>query len=290
LAVDVCNFTEKSMRTLSATVFLLIVSQIMFASGHGPVFGLATPTNPKGGWSFDANLMGRGGDGSGVMFRPALGYGLTENLKVSISAPVVFQAEPFTPSRLSAFTSMSGDFEGIAIWRFHRQDTGVGSRFESAAIGGVLLPGSQHPGGPLRNVTGGAGGLIGGVTGIASRSHYAWGGATYQRYSSSDGDRRPDLLFYSLAYAYRPPSWRTDSGWDWRIFAEMTGERSGNIERAKVTLPGSDSHQVFLGPTTLGVFKNYAVSAGIQFPVYRSVSPIYPRERVRFAVNFAYFF
>ena len=33
----------------------------------------------------------------------------------------------------------------------------------------------------------------------------------------------------ALAYAYRPPSWRTDSGWDWRIFAEMTGERSGNI-------------------------------------------------------------
>jgi hypothetical protein len=167
---------------------------------------------------------------------------------------------------------MGGDFEGLAIWRFHRQDTGVGSRFESAAIGGILLPSPQAAGG-------GVGGLIGGVTGIASRSHYAWGGATYQRYSSSNGHRRPDLLFYSFAYAYRPPSWRTDSGWDWRIFGEMTGERSG-----------SDSHQIFLGPTTLGVYKNYAVSAGIQFPVYRDSSPIYPRERVRFAVNFAYFF
>jgi hypothetical protein len=70
----------------------------------------------------------------------------------------------------------------------------------------------------------------------------------------------------------------------------MTGEPSGNIERAGVRLRGSDSHQVFLGPTTLGVYKNYAVSAGIQFPIYRATSPIYPRERVRFAFNFAYFF
>lgn len=266
------------------------IAESLSASGHGPVFGLATPTNPKGGWSLDFNLMGRAGRGSGVMFRPALGYGVTENFKLAVSAPVSFKSEPFYPSRMSAFTSMIGDFEGTAIWRFHRKDTGVGSRFESAAIGGVLLPGPQDPGGPLKGVNGGAGALVGAVTGVASRSHYAWGGATYQRYSSKDADRRPDLLFYTLSYAYRPPSWRTDTGWDWRIFGEMTGERSGDIQRSGLELRGTDTHQVFLGPTTLGVYKNYAVSAGIQFPVYRESSPLYPRERVRFALNFAYFF
>jgi hypothetical protein len=57
-----------------------------------------------------------------------------------------------------------------------------------------------------------------------------------------------------------------------------------------LTLPGSNSHQIFVGPTTLGVYKNYAVSAGIQFPVFRDVGPIYPRERMRIAINFSYFF
>jgi hypothetical protein len=38
------------------------------------------------------------------------------------------------------------------------------------------------------------------------------------------------------------------------------------------------------------VYKNYAVSAGIQFPVYRAVSPVYARERFRWSVNVAYFF
>lgn len=266
------------------------IAELLSASGHGPVFGLATPTNPKGGFSLDFNLMGRAGRGTGLMFRPALGYGINENFKVAVSAPVSLKTEPYYPSRMSAFTSMIGDFEGTAIWRFHRQDTGIGSRFESALIGGILLPGSQDAGGPLKGTNGGVGGLIGGVTGFASRSHYAWGGATYQRYSSNDGDRRPDLLFYTLAYAYRPRSWRTDTGWDWRVFGEMTGERSGDIKRSGLKLRGTDTHQVFLGPTTLGVFKNYAVSAGIQFPIYRESSLIYPRERYRFALNFAYFF
>jgi hypothetical protein len=265
-------------------------SQLAHASGHGPVFGLATPTNPRGAFSFDTSLMGRYGEGAGTMFRATLGYGVTENFKVSVSAPVVFGAEPFTPARVSPFTPMGGDFEGLAIWRFHRQDTGVGSRFETAAIGGVLVPGQHDGGGPLKHLHSAPGALAGIVSGIASRSHYAWAGVSYQRYAESHMDRKPDLLFYSAVYAYRPPSWRTDSGWDWRVFGELTGEKAGTLQRSGLTLPNGGSHQLFIGPTTLGVFKNYAVSAGIQVPVYQAVSPIYPRERVRFAVNFSYFF
>jgi hypothetical protein len=268
----------------------VVFAPALQASGHGPVFGLATPTNPRGGFSFDTGIMGRAGDGSGTMFRGTLGYGLTENLKISISAPLIFQSEPFPISRTTAVMPMGGDFEGLAIWRFHRQDTGVGSRFESAVIGGLLVPGPQESQGPLRGISSGPGGLIGAVTGIASRSHYAWGGLTYQHYGQSSGDRKPGLLFYSVAYAYRPPSWRTDSGWDWRIFGELTGERAEAIHHAGGDVLGSESHQVFVGPTTLGVYKNIAVSAGIQWPVYRELGQLYPRERVRFALNFSYFF
>ena len=280
----------KRERFVLLTVLLLLAPRAR-ASGHGPVFGLATPTNPKGGFSADLTMMGRTGQGrNGAMLRGALGYGITENLKVSLSAPVVFTAEPLMPSRMSAFTPMTGDIEGLITWRFHRQDTGVGSRVESAVIGGVLVPGPQEMGGTLRNIESGVGGFVGAVTGFASRSNYFWGGGSYQRYAERRGDTRPDLLAYTVAYAYRPRSWRTDTGWDWRVFGELTGERSGRNERRGVTLPGTDSHQLLLGPTTLGVYKNYAVSAGIQFPVYRAVSPVYGRERFRWSVNVAYFF
>jgi hypothetical protein len=185
---------------------------------------------------------------------------------------------------------MGGDFEALAIWRFQRQDTGVGSRIETAAIGGLIMPGPQDSAGPTKGLHSGPGGLAGIVTGVVSRSHYAWAGITYQRYAGSDHDRRPDVLFYSAAYAYRPPSWRRDTGWDWRIFGEMTGEKTGSIQRAGSALPASNTQEIFVGPSTLGVYKNYALSAGVQFPVYRDLSPLYPRERVRVALSFSIFF
>src|SRR5262252_5943340 len=103
----------------------------IYGSGHGPVFALATPTNPKGGFGFDTSFMGRYGGGAGSMLRGTLGYGITENLKVSVSAPLILQAEPFTSSRTAAVTPMGGDFEALGLWRFQRNDFGVGARFES---------------------------------------------------------------------------------------------------------------------------------------------------------------
>src|SRR3954453_12274959 len=150
-----------------AVVFLSV--PLARASGHGPVFGLATPTNPKGGFSADLTMMDRVGEGrNGAMLRASLGYGITENLKISISAPAIFTAEPLQPARMSAVTPMSGDFEGLLTLRFYRKDAGVGSRIESALIGGVLLPGPQNMGGVLRNIDAHAGAVIGAVTGFAS--------------------------------------------------------------------------------------------------------------------------
>jgi len=260
------------------------------ASGHGPVFALATPTNPKGGFGLDTSFMGRYSGGAGTMFRATLGYGITENLKVSVSAPLVFKAEPFVSSRTAAVTPMGGDFEALGLWRFHRSDFDVGARFESSVIGGLLLPGPQADSGPLKGIGSRPGALAGIVSGIASRSHYFWGGATYQRYAEADSGRRPDVLFYSLAYAYRPVSWRKDRGWDWRIFGECTGERVGLLKRGGADVSGSGGNQIFIGPTTLGVYKNYAVSGGVQFALYRDIGPFYPRERVRVALNFTWFF
>jgi hypothetical protein len=153
------------------------------------------------------------------------------------------------------------------------------------------VPGPQDAGGPRSGLRRAEGFYSGVVTGMASRSQYIWGGASYQRYAESGGDRRPDLLFYSLVYGYRPQSWRTDyPRWDWRLFGELTGERGGSLQAGGIELARSQTHQVFLGPSLLGVYKQYGVSVGIQAPLYRAVSPIYGKERFRFTVNLAYFF
>ena len=167
----------------------------------------------------------------------------------------------------------------------------AGKRIESTAVAGALVPGPQQEAGLYRGLNSGPGYLVGAVTGVASRSQYVWVGTSYQRYAESKGDRRPDLLTYTAVYGYRPFSWRTDyPRWDWRVFGEFTGERTGTLQRQNFELPGSGANQMFLGPSLLGVYRAIGIEAGIQFPVYRDAGPLYPKERYRFAINFAYFF
>ncbi len=271
-----------------ALAAILAITPFAKAADHGPVFGLATPTNPKDGWSFDLGLNGRSGTASTL--EAELTYGLTQNLKLAVSAPVVFQADAYPRSSVTTNTPISGDFSGLGWWRFQRKDL-AGKRVESTAVAGILVPGPQQETGPYRDLNSGVGYLVGGVTGVASRSHYVWVGTSYQRYAESKGDRRPDLLSYTAVYGYRPLAWRTDyPRWDWRVFGEFTGERTGVLQRQNLDVTGSRAEQMFLGPSLLGVYRAIGIEAGVQFPIYRDVGALYPRERYRFAVNFAYFF
>ncbi len=272
-------------------LLLLSLGSCLCAADHGPVFGLATPTNPQGGWSFDLGVNGRGGAGGlAAALEAELAYGLTQNLKLSVSGPLVIESDPYARSSVTTNTPVSGDFSALAWWRFQRKDL-LGKRIESTLVGGILLPGPQAEAGVYRGLHSGVGYLVGGVTGVASRSQYVWGGLDYQRYTESQGDQPPDLLTYTLVYGYRPASWRTDyPRWDWRIFGELTGEHAGLLERQTIEVPGTAAQQVFLGPSVLGVYRAIGIEAGMQFPLYRDIGFLYPRERYRFAINFAYFF
>ena len=56
------------------SVLSLVSGNTLHASGHGPVFGAATPTLGKGGWSFDQALMGQAMDGSGTTALRSMDY------------------------------------------------------------------------------------------------------------------------------------------------------------------------------------------------------------------------
>jgi hypothetical protein len=264
----------------------------ILASGHGPVFGLATPTNGQGAWSFDFGVMGRRGEAdSGAMSRVMLGYGFTPDLQVTVSAPMVFSSAPLPPGRMTGMMPASGDFETMVGWRFHRQGLDVGMRFESTAYGSVIVPGPQRAAGLAGELRRAPGTFLGAATGMASRSHYLWGGVGYSRFAERDGDRRADILSYTAVWGYRPPALRRDyPHWDWRMMAELTGERSGPMRHDGAPMPGTGGHQVLVGPSVLGLYKNYGISGGVQLPIYRDVPPAQPRERFRYGVNFSYFF
>ena len=66
-----CQLRTCLWTVLAAT---LAAEQLASAADHGPVFGLATPTNPKGGWSFDLGVNGRGGGDTTSTLEAELSY------------------------------------------------------------------------------------------------------------------------------------------------------------------------------------------------------------------------
>ncbi len=279
-----------ALRMVLASTLLFRPS--LLASGHGPVFGLATPTNGTGAWSIDFGAMGRvGKTDSAAALRTMISFGITEDLQISTSIPLVLSSAPLPAARMTGMMPGGGDFESILAWRFHRKATNVGSRFESTAYGGVLLPGSQKPAGLVRTFDRAPGAYVGVATGFASRASYVWGGIGYSRFAETEGDRRPSVFSYSAVWGYRPPPMRMEyPHWDWRFFAELTGERSTKAVHLGDQVPGTDAHQIFVGPSTLGIYKNYAIEGGVQFPVYRDAGIRLERERLRYALNVSVFF
>jgi hypothetical protein len=230
-------------------------------------------------------LFGRSNDfGSQASLRGLVGYGFTPHLSLFVTAPAVIGDLQLSPTRIQP----GADFDATMKWRFQHRATKVGARIESTLYAGVASPGPQSGFHNLA-VNNAPGIMFGAVTGMASRSHYLWLGATFTKFYEHSGSKRPDVLDYSLVYGYRPPKWRRSADkWDWRIFAELVGEHSDRFLEAGSPVLQTQAHQVFLGPSLLGIYRNYTVSFGAQAPIYQSVGSVYPRERVRFAINFSY--
>jgi len=273
-------------RAVVSLLAFLVIPVYSMAAGHGPVFGLATPTNSQGEYSFDFGLFGRSSSaGSQESLRALVGYGFTPHLTLSFTAPGVLGTTPLPPTRIQP----GADFDSTLAWRFQHNATKIGTRIESTAFAGLVVPGAQSSFNGVVHTTNAPGNLIGAVTGIASRSHYVWLGSTFTKFYERGGDRRPDVLDYSLVYGYRPPAWRKPPDkWDWRLFGELVGEHSNRFLQDNAIVPETQAHQVFLGPSTLGIYRNYTISFGAQFPIYQSVGALFPKEHVRFAVNFSY--
>jgi hypothetical protein len=274
------------MKRAMTLLVLLVLPLQAIAANHGPIFGLATPTNSQGEWSFDQGIFGRSTTlGSQASIRELVGYGFTPHLTLSFTLPAVVGDTRLPPTRIQP----GDDFDSTLAWRFQHRATKVGARIESTAFAGLVVPGPQSGFTGVAKTSTAPGFMIGAVTGRASLSHYVWLGSTFTKFAEHSGDRRPDVLDYSLVYGYRPPKWRrTPDKWDWRVFGELVGERSNRFSRDDATVANTQAHQVFLGPSALGIYRNYTISFGTQFPIYRDAGTAWPKERVRFAVNLSY--
>ena len=279
------------VRVMVATAAAAVSSVVAHGSGHGPVFGAATPTLGKGAWQFDQAWMGQRMDGpadAGDLLRSMISFGITQKVQISGSLPVPLRSGGGMPSgRMMASMSGSPDFEALLGWRFQTRPVGNGARLESTVFVGGSVPFDSTRGG----VSTSPAGFVSVTSGYASRSHYFWAGASHQRHSERSGDRLGAVTSYSLVYGYRPPAWRLEYPKpDLRFFVEAAGDKTGRALQDGRSLSDTGGNVVLLGPTMLLLYKAYGVEGGILFPVYQRTNGLQPAERFRFGVNFTYFF
>ena len=201
----------------------ILVPARAMAAGHGPLFGAATPTLGRGGWSLDQAWTLRSGDDNQrqQMLKTMLSFGITENLQIAGSVPLAMSEGALASARMMSAMSSDREFEGLLSYRFQRRTVGIGGRQESTAyVGGT---------GPLESQRNGIGAgpsiEAGASTGYASRAHYVWVGGGIQHYTLRDGDQLGDSRLLTAVYGYRPPALRTEAGKpDLRFFVEATAE------------------------------------------------------------------
>jgi hypothetical protein len=258
------------------------------ATGHGPAFGLATPTLPEGAFSLDVGAMGRfSGDGVGeAMLRPMLGYGLNEDLELSLSAPLpLYTRSSGRASRMMGMMPATMDAEALLAWRFQRSDVGVGARFETTALFAL-----DYPTGKVDGIDAAPGFSAGVVTGYVSRSIYAWAGALYRRYMTASGADHPgDQILSSAVIGWRPIRTELPHA-DWRIFVEAVGEWTAQDRVAGLACADSGGHQIFAGPTALILFGAWGISGGPLFRVHADVNGTQAQDAVRAVVNTTFWF
>ncbi|HEY5381101.1 MAG TPA: hypothetical protein VIJ65_02540 [Acidobacteriaceae bacterium] len=275
------------MKSFLILACALALPAVAVASDHGPVFSYATPVNSQGEFSFDTGLFGRNGSqGTQLSTGSGFGYGVTPQITVNFFVPATFGSGSLPESRIFP----GGEWSAGASWRFLHSVKSVGQRIESTASLGVVVPGPQEDSGILGSLHR-APGVTGSLaSGLASRSQYAWVGAGYSHFAEASHDRRPDTFSWSAVYGYRPARLRRGvDKWDYRGFAELTGEHTGKVRSGGVDVPGSSSTSLWLGPSVLAIFKDVAIAGGVQGPLFRDASDsIYGRERIRFAINFSY--
>jgi len=258
------------------------------AQGHGPLYGVPTPTLAKGGVNLNVAGMSLGTeDKTSYMLRYLFSYGITEDLQVNLTTPTMIEQLDNAPrTRGNSNMPANGDIEASLWYRFFSNAFGVGKRFESTAILGVSAPTDGVRG--QVNVGNSIHGAI--STGYASRTWYAWLGGGYQYYFERDQEQLGDLPYASAVVGYRPDIFKGDYPKpDWRVFVESLAEFPGdNRYLGQQDFTDSRSKKVLVGPSFLGLYGAWGISVGALFPVVQDLTPSAVKENYRVAINLSY--
>lgn len=248
-----------------------------YGQGHGPLYGLQTPTLPQGNFNFNLSAMSiASGKDQSAMLRYTGMYGVTEDIQVNLTIPTVLEAIEDPPrTRGNSNMPANGNIEASVWYRFFSNAFDVGKRFESTLILSGSVPTETGLGHSLHAAI---------STGYASRTWYGWIGGGYQYYFENQGSQPGDLPYASLVAGYRPDFIEAD----WRMFVESLWEFPGPGNTSEPVSLNARGKKLLIGPSFLGLYGAWGISFGGLIPVSQNVKEANNKEKFRLAVNVSY--
>ena len=243
---------------MRAAGLLALATVPALALAHEPIFGVGPHTLFEGGVAAEVEVE-FGEDGLTNAYE--LAYGITPDLTVTASVPLVFRSEA-SQGRFGL-----GDAAVRMKWRFLRLDS-LGASDAVAFVAGLKLPTGAATGEvPLGS---GSEDLLAALTyGHEGRRWYWWADVRYLLTTPAGSLDRGDVFFYDAAFGVRPWLLEYDEP-DLVVLAEVNGRHIGVATRDGRVVPDSGADVVTAGPAIFFTYRNYALKAGISFPLWWS--------------------
>ncbi|HZD51526.1 MAG TPA: transporter [Woeseiaceae bacterium] len=247
------------------------------ALAHDPVFGQGPHTLFKGGIELHAGMFRQDAAASRELeYGLALRYGITRDWTVGIEVPFLDVTEAGQAS------SGRGDIVLGTKYRFWRRDT-LGVQ-QSAALMAALAP--DGTGDDEVSSNGATDATLGLSYGYEGRKWYRWAAATYRANGETDaGLDRGDKLLIDLVGGIRfRPTGYLEPDWVWML--ELNGEYTSRAKLNGVELADTGGDLLFASPGLMWTYRNFAIKAGVQFPVAKNLNGSQEEPNYRYKLEF----
>ncbi len=238
------------------------------ASAHGPLFSPAPETIWKDGTEitlgshFDKATGGSKKEREVETFLE-VEYGLTADWQIGIEVPYSWKEDD------GARSNGPGDVTLSTKVQFWQRDL-PGAQYKGAAFLEVKLPTGNDDSDP-RLGSGSTDVIMGLATGYESRRWYWFASGVYRANTEGSGNlEKGDRQFLNLVGGIRPVLSAYEEP-DTVLMLELNWERSGPDRLDGVKVGDSGGWELFVSPVMWWTYRQYAVRAGVQIPVARSL-------------------
>ena len=231
------------------------------AWAHDPIFGIGPHVLYKGGIEIAPEVhTDEAGNTSVTESGVELAYGLTGDWAAGIELPASISKDNGSVS-----ASGRGDARLFTKYRFWRHDT-LGAQESAAVLFKAKLDTGDTNTTPALG-TGTTDSILGFAYGYESRKWYRWASVRYRRNGSNGaGLRRGDKILVDLVGGIRlKPTDYLEPDTVWLL--ELNGEYGKRAELNGAEQVNTGGTEWFLSPGIFWTKRNFAVKAGVQFPI-----------------------